>query len=106
VLNERVGEGRFYKAKAAVVDVQGDGFVGVLRVLDGGAVLKVDQADLQTVVPRRGGEARFVRGPHRGARAELLDIDEAAFSATMRLADGGAVVRGVEYEDFSRLADD
>ena len=108
VLNERVGEGRFYKAKAVVEDVTGDGFVAVLRVVDGGAVLKVDQADLQTVVPRRGGAAVIVRGPHRGARAELLDIDEAAFCATLRLAPaaGGATLRGVEYEDFSRLAED
>ena len=107
VLNERVGDGRFYKGKAVVVEVTGDGFVGVLRMLDGGTILKVDQADLQTVVPRHGGMACFVRGPHRGTRAELTDIDVAAFNASLRLIDsGGAIVRGVEYEDFSRLASD
>lgn len=103
ILNKRVGDGRYYKAKAEVLDVQGDGYVGVVKVLDSGDVLRVDQADLQTVVPARGGGVIFVRGRRRGQLGVLLEIVEARFCATLRL-ETAEVVEGVEYEDFSRAA--
>ncbi len=105
VLNKRVGEGRYYKAKGVVTEVQGDGFVAVVKLIDGGGVLKVDQADLQTVVPSQGGAVLIVHGRWRGERGVLLDIREEKFVASLQLARNGTVLESVEYEDFSKAAD-
>jgi len=50
VLNKRVGDGQFYKQNGIVQRVI-DKYVGEVRMLKSGAVLQVDQEQLQTVVP-------------------------------------------------------
>lgn len=50
--------------------------------------MRVDQAELETVIPQPGGAVLVVGGPHKGARATLLDIDTAGFKAKVRLQGG------------------
>lgn len=105
VLNSAVGGGAFYKKKAVVTGPAPDSpYVGVLRMLDGsGAVLKVDQQQLETVLPSPGGTVLVLSGAHRGRLATLVAIDEAAFSATVRMQQGSAaVVTGLEYEHLCK----
>jgi DNA/RNA-binding protein KIN17 len=107
VLNKKVGGGAYYKRKGAVVKVE-DTYIAHVRMLEGGDVLRVDQADLETVIPTAGGEVAVVNGLHRGACAELAELHTDKFCADVRLLTGpaaGTLVRGIEYEDICRLAD-
>ena len=74
-----------------------------VRMLDSGDVLRVDQLELETVVPAAGGAVRLLAGAQRGRRAELAALRVQDFAADLRLADG-ALLRAVPYEDFSREA--
>ena len=112
VMSKRLADGRYYKRKAVVEGVV-DRYVAQLRTLPGGDdarggdVLKVDQDELETVIPAVGAEVLLVNGRARGARAELLSLDLDAFCASVRLLSGehaGATLERVEYEDMSKLA--
>ena len=65
---------------------------------------QVDQAELETVLPVAGGAVVVLRGPHRGARAEMLEIDVDKFRArvALRSGDGAGVEQWFEYEDICK----
>jgi hypothetical protein len=50
VMNKTVGEGKYYKAKGVITRVH-DRYVAELKMLDTNHVLKIDQSDLETVIP-------------------------------------------------------
>lgn len=83
-----------------------DRYVGEVSMLDSGDVIRVDQAELETVIPAAGGTVRIVNGVYRGNRGELLEIDVDKFAALVRLAKAPHEGRRVwfEYEDMSKLA--
>ena len=108
VLNDRVGGGAFYKAKGVVARVSDDDpYVAVVRTAPtaggGQVLLKIDAAELQTVLPAIGGAVRVVAGSHSGAEGELLALHEDRYCADVRLRDG-RVLLGVEYEQICKLA--
>ena len=104
VLNERVGGGRYFGKKGVVLRVETDGFVAQVRMADSGDVLRVDQQDLETVVPAAGGAVLIVGGVRRGSRAELVALHVEDFAADLRLDGLGELLRAVPFEDFSRAA--
>jgi DNA/RNA-binding protein KIN17 len=86
-----------------------EGFVAEVKMLDGGDRLRVDQDDLETVIPAVGRRVLLVNGRCRGCRAELLQLDVDRFCARVRVEEGarkGEVLDGVEYEHMSKLAAD
>lgn len=86
-------------------DVQ-ERYVGVVRMLDSGDVLKVDQTHLETVIPNLGRRVKVVNGAYRGEEALLLEVDQRGFCAKLRVDAGpisGRVLERVAYEDFSKL---
>lgn len=112
ILNKKLLGGALYKQKAVVTRVV-DRYVGELRVdsadssIDG-TVLKIDQDELETVIPSLGKLVRVVNGAHRGELAVLLELDEARYHARIRLESGskrGDEVDRVEYEDICKLSD-
>jgi hypothetical protein len=76
-----------YKAKGVVRGVLQGGASAQIELLDGGAVHELPAAELETVLPKPGGKVLVLAGRHRGARAVLDGIDEAAFKADVRLLD-------------------
>jgi DNA/RNA-binding protein KIN17 len=59
ILNKKLANGRYYKAKGVIEDITGEGFVAIIRLLiesDTGEVsserIKVDQEELETVIPQ------------------------------------------------------
>ncbi|CAM9427356.1 unnamed protein product [Phaeothamnion confervicola] len=107
VLNKRVGDGRFYKKKARVRKVV-DRYAAEVKMLESGERLRLDQDHLETVIPQVGRRVLIVNGRRRGARAELLSVDTASFSVSVRLVDGpatGTVLEMLEYEDVCKLDD-
>ncbi|CAM9367098.1 unnamed protein product [Discosporangium mesarthrocarpum] len=104
VMNKKVGGGRYYKKKAAVRKVV-ERYVAEVKMLDSGDRLRVDQDDLETVIPAVGGELVIVNGQGRGCRGKLLSLDTENFCARVQVIDGeekGTVLGAVEYEDISK----
>jgi DNA/RNA-binding protein KIN17 len=104
--------GPFWKAKGEVVAVSGGGYVAEVEAPDGGggvAVLRVDQAHCETVLPGPGGRVVVVRGRAAGVAGTLEEIDERGFRARVAL-DGGEGGGGgpssgwFEYEDICKKA--
>jgi len=112
---------------AAVVQVVHDNYVAEVQVIDTRDVLRIDQAELQTVIPALHHKVMILNGRYRGVRAVLVRIDEAKYdvnslvlhlcthrglswqlryAVALRLDAGperGVTVEGVPYEDFSKL---
>ena len=52
VMHKKLGD-RFYKKKGVVVEVR-DMFTGVVKIIETGDKIKIDQAHLETVIPAIG----------------------------------------------------
>ncbi|RHY87827.1 hypothetical protein DYB35_001940 [Aphanomyces astaci] len=87
VMDKDVGDGAYYKQKGLVVRVH-DTYVAEVRMLESRDVLRLDQEDLETVIPLVGRPVRVVNGIGRGALATLVSIDERAFCAAIQLTSG------------------
>jgi DNA/RNA-binding protein KIN17 len=84
-----------------------DKYVGEIEMLESKHVLRVDQAELETVIPQIGGLVRIVNGAYRGATAKLLGVDTDKFCAKVQIEKGayvGRVLKAVEYEDVCKVA--
>lgn len=104
VMTKTLGD-NFYKKKGYVREVL-DKFSCIVKMIEGGQKLKLDQAHLETVIPAVGRPVRVVNGAYRGSNATLLRIDERNFCASVEISNGplkGRIVDGIQYEDFSKL---
>ncbi|GAB4819464.1 hypothetical protein N2152v2_006510 [Parachlorella kessleri] len=104
VMSKALSEHGYYKKKGLVKRVQ-DKFIGEIEMLDSGDVVRVDQAELETVIPQPGGAVLVVGGQYKGARATLQDIDTKKYRAQVKLRSGpheGETVRA-EYEDICKM---
>ncbi|XP_036433154.1 DNA/RNA-binding protein KIN17 [Colossoma macropomum] len=105
VITKRLGD-KYYKKKAVIREVQ-DKYTAVVKMIDSGDKLKLDQSHLETVIPAPGKRVVIVNGQYRDAEAILEGIDEKNFSATLSIDSGhmkGKRVEGIAYEDFSKQA--
>lgn len=83
-----------------------DRYGAKVAILDSKTILTLDQDDLETVIPKIGGDVLIVNGPHRGFEATLVSIEENTFSCTVKLLDGpqrGTLREGILYEDLSKI---
>lgn len=121
-MNKKVAGGAYYKAKGIVTALEpGNPFVGVISTPSaaaaGGAgaaaggpavvLLKLDQADLETVIPGIGDRVVFVRGKRRGMHGLLRQLHIDDYQASVDLLGSGGMPAGVvrvEYEDISKMA--
>jgi len=106
VMNKKLAEGRFHKQKGFVLRVI-DRFIGEVQV--DGAVIRVDQADLETVLPKIGAPLLIVNGRCRGSKATLIKIHEEQYNCDVRVEEGPDArleLKHVDYEDVSKLRGD
>lgn len=103
MMNREVGGGSFAGKKGKVLKVIDD-FGARVQMIDSNAVLEVDQDDLQTVIPKPGGEVFLLRGTHRGRKATVKSINIDSFSVTATLTESGQDIPNIEYEAVSRVA--
>jgi len=104
VVTPKLGE-KYYRKKGVVMDIV-DKYSGVVRMLDSGDRVRVDEAHLETVIPALGKPVLILCGEHRGQTALLESINEAQFCCSVRLQSGqskGQVVHSVQYEHISKL---
>lgn len=93
---------KYYKQKGVIRDVI-DRYIAVVKLNECGTKLKVDQAQLETVVPSVGRKVLVVMGKYKGEIAELKSIQEDSFSATLKLEKDGKVVDKIPYEQFCKV---
>jgi len=110
IINKKLSNGQYYKRKA-IVDKVIDKYEAEVEVLessrkanDGGDILRLDQDDLETVIPKELGEkVRILVGKHRGKKARVIRLNKGDYQAELQLTDDDRVVT-LYYEDFSKLA--
>jgi DNA/RNA-binding protein KIN17 len=110
IISKKLAKGEYYKRKAIVDKVIGkyEAEVEVLessrKARDGGDILRIDQDDLETVIPKDLGEkVRIVNGRHRGKKARVEKLDKEKYRAELRLVEDDRIVV-LDYEDFSKMA--
>lgn len=104
VMTKSLGED-FYKQKGVIVEVKNK-YTAIVKLLDSGKKLKLDQEHLETVIPAVGRLVKIVNGAYRGETATLLSLDELNFSVEIEIASGllqGRKLKNVQYEDISKL---
>jgi hypothetical protein len=72
VVSKKLADGKYFKRKA-IVDRMIDKYTAEVEVLDsdpdtrdGGDILRLDQDDLETVIPKEGKQVRILNGRERG----------------------------------------
>ncbi|NXO25753.1 KIN17 protein, partial [Cisticola juncidis] len=105
VVTKKLGE-KYHKKKAVVKEVI-DKYTAVVKVIDSGDKLKLDQTHLETVIPAQGKKVMVLNGGYRGNEGILESINEKRFSVTITIDSGpfkGHRVEDIQYEDVSKLA--
>ncbi|KAF7144381.1 hypothetical protein RHSIM_Rhsim05G0153700 [Rhododendron simsii] len=105
VMSKKLAEKGYYKQKGIVLKVM-DKYVGEIEMLESKHVLRVDQEELETVIPQIGGLVKIVNGGYRGSKARLLEVNTDKFCAKVQIEKGiydGRVLQAVEYEDICKV---
>ncbi|OMO58513.1 hypothetical protein COLO4_34579 [Corchorus olitorius] len=106
VMSKALAQKGYYKQKG-VVRKAIDKYVGEIEMLESKHVLRVDQQELETVIPQIGGIVRIVNGAYCGSNARLLGVDTDKFCAKVQIEKGvydGRVIKAIEYEDICKVA--
>lgn len=106
VMSKALADKGYYKQKGVIHKVI-DKYVGEIEMLENKHVLRVDQEELETVIPQIGGLVRIVNGAYRGSNARLLAIDTNNYCAKVQIERGiydGKILKAIDYEDLSKLA--
>ncbi len=83
-----------------------DKYVALVKMIDSGDLLKLDQGQLETVIPALGSRVRIVNGAYRGEEASLLALNTDKFKAQLRLETGPQSTSTIfaDYEDICKLS--
>eukprot|EP00164_Ancoracysta_twista_P007829 GFYU01011194.1.p1 GENE.GFYU01011194.1~~GFYU01011194.1.p1 ORF type:complete len:428 (-),score=140.75 GFYU01011194.1:154-1437(-) len=84
IMNKKLKDGKYYKQKGYVRKVI-DKYVGEVKLLEGSSVIKLDQDDLETVIPVVGGRVYIVNTGLRGLEAEVISINVEKFCADVKI---------------------
>ncbi|KAI3679957.1 hypothetical protein L2E82_50693 [Cichorium intybus] len=105
VMSKDLAEKGYYKQKGVIRKVI-DKYVGEIEMLESKHKLRVDQEELETVIPQIGGVVRIVNGAYRGSNARLLSVNTERFCAKVQIEKGvydGRVIQAIEYEDICKV---
>ena len=98
IVSKSLGE-KYYKQKGYVKEVVDD-YCGVI-VTNAGAKIKLDQNDLETVIPAIGRKVVVLKGKYKGEEAILKQLNVESFSADIEFVDDG-YKKTLPYECFSK----
>eukprot|EP00262_Sarcandra_glabra_P014765 TRINITY_DN4386_c0_g2_i1.p1 TRINITY_DN4386_c0_g2~~TRINITY_DN4386_c0_g2_i1.p1 ORF type:complete len:395 (+),score=57.66 TRINITY_DN4386_c0_g2_i1:223-1407(+) len=105
VMSRVLADKGYYKQKGVVIKVI-DKYVGEIEMLDSKHVLRIDQEELETVIPQIGGLVRIVNGAYRGSNARMLSVNTDNYCAKVQIEKGiydGRVLPAVDYEDICKV---
>lgn len=105
IINKEIASkhGSLYGEKGTVIQVV-DKYGGDIS-LNNGTIVRLDQQDVETVVPKVGSKVLIVNGAGRGSIATLLRINESTYNCDIRIEEGPLqnMELKVAYEDFSKI---
>ena len=83
-----------------------DRFVAVIRMQESGDLLKLDQDQLETVIPNIDSRVKVVNGAYRGEEATLLSVNMDKYNAEVKVETGPRVGNtiSIDYEDICKIA--
>eukprot|EP01102_Stenamoeba_stenopodia_P006257 TRINITY_DN1712_c0_g1_i2.p1 TRINITY_DN1712_c0_g1~~TRINITY_DN1712_c0_g1_i2.p1 ORF type:complete len:300 (-),score=85.37 TRINITY_DN1712_c0_g1_i2:91-990(-) len=105
VMNKKLLDGKLYGKKGVIQEVI-DKYLAVVKMIETGDVIRIDQEQLETVLPAPGGKVKLVNGIHKGELATLLSVKVEDFCASVRLDTGprtADVLNRVDYEDICKI---
>lgn len=94
----------YYKQKGVIKRLI-DPFIAELEMIESHDIIRVDQAELETVLPAIGGKVRILKGIHEDAVAEVTSLDVEQFSVEVAMLSGSRIGRKewYTYEDVSKI---
>ncbi|ESO11689.1 hypothetical protein HELRODRAFT_71298 [Helobdella robusta] len=104
IITKKAGE-QYFKKKAVVKEVV-EKYGAVVKLLEGGDKIKLDQVHLETVLPSIGKQVYIVNGAYRGHTATLQQINIESFSCNITIDAGplnGRQLKDIPYEDVCKL---
>jgi DNA/RNA-binding protein KIN17 len=105
VMNKKLLDGSLYKKKGVVIAIH-DTYVGEVRLLENDAVLRIDQSELETVLPPVDGRVMIVNGRNRGCYGRLKSVNADKYNTSVVIESGprsGDTMPAVEYEDVCKV---
>jgi DNA/RNA-binding protein KIN17 len=106
IITSQLGD-KYYKQKGVVADVLDD-FVAIVKLLESGHKLKLDQAHLETVIPSVGNVVKILNGEFRTQLATVERIDTNMLCVDIEIRSGkqqNRVLRGIPFRDVSKMSD-
>ena len=105
VLNRSLHTGRYYGQKGRVEAVEDAGYTALVRPADSTlAPLRVDQKELQTVIPAIGYTVRIVAGKRRrGETATLSRLSDDQSTCTVECVSDGQRLDGMEFDNVCKI---
>lgn len=94
----------YYKQKGVIKRIV-DSYLAEIEMLNSKDIVRVDQAELETVLPAIGGRLLILKGAHEDCIAEVTGLDIDKFSVEVKLLMGSekGQKQWYEYEDVSKL---
>jgi len=104
VVDQKLGDGKYYKQKGVVSKVTDNGF-GASITLENGTKLKLEQKQLETVIPNIGKKVKIVNGLYRGEIGTLEAINMDKFCVQIKIETGKNKGNSSweEYEDVCKI---
>ena len=99
VLSPSLKEHGYYKKKGRILSVEQ--YLAEIEMIDSRDILRVDQEELETVVPPVGKQVMILRGPHKGETGMLESLEKDKFGANISVSGGKSVF--LDYEYFSKI---
>ena len=95
-----------YQNKKGVIEKIEDRFLAYVRMNESNALIKVDQKDLETVIPKEGNLIKLVNGYYQSDIAKLIKVDQTKINATVKIEKGLNMGKqfDVEFEDICKFA--
>lgn len=100
VMSKELQQHGYYKKKAVVEELINK-YVAQVSMADSGDVLRIDQAQLETVLPSPGGLVLVLSGKHAGSKAVMSSVNTGKFQAQVKLADDREI--WLDYEAVCKL---
>jgi len=105
VMNKKLADGEHYKKKGVIHRLESD-FVAVVKMNEEGCKLRLDQQQLETVIPNPGGDVIVVNGAYRGSQGRVKELDLDKYKVIVEITHGAYQGKkaSIDYEDVSKLA--
>jgi len=99
VINKRLGGGKYYNQKGRVDDVVSVSHFTL--IMDSGQLIEqLEEKDVETALPKPGGNVLLVKGEHKGEIGKLLERNASSSTAAIQLESEMEVIKS-SFDDIA-----